>query len=76
MNLQYSINGFDYCTYLDIEEDNQKIFHYCFKDGKEIKMPYEFYNHSPYSYITPDEFVAYTQHLIVFLQSKVDGFAN
>jgi hypothetical protein len=41
---------------LDIEEDNQKIFHYCYKDGKEVKMPREFHNMSPYSYITPDEF--------------------
>jgi hypothetical protein len=55
-DLQYEINGFQYRTYLDIEEDNQKIFHYCYKDGKEIKMPREFQNHSPYSYITPDEF--------------------
>jgi hypothetical protein len=75
-DLQYTANGYEYRTYLDIEEDNQKIFHYCYKDGVEIKMPYEFYNHSPYSYMPKDKFVAFTQHLVVFLQSKVDGFTN
>lgn len=55
-DLQYEINGFQYRTYLDIEEDNQKIFHYCYKDGKEVTMPREFKNMGPYSYITPDEF--------------------
>jgi hypothetical protein len=32
-------------------------------------MPREFYNHSPYSLITYDEFVAFIQRVEVFVQS-------
>ena len=67
-DLRYNLNGYEYRTYLDIEEDNQKIFHYCYKDGKQVNMPREFYNMSPYAYITPDEFRSFVQSLEVFIQ--------
>jgi hypothetical protein len=67
-DLQYTIRGYQYRTYLDIEEDNQKIFHYCYRDGKQIDMPREFYNHSPYSYIEPAEFEKQLQTVEVFVQ--------
>lgn len=47
----YEYRGFVYQTYDDIEEDNIKTFHECWKDGKRIKMPREFDNHSPYSLV-------------------------
>jgi len=56
---QFSLNDYTYYTDLDIEEDNQKIFHYCFVGANRVEMPPEFTNHSPYSYITPDEFMCY-----------------
>ena len=57
--LKYVYNGFEYRIYDDIEEDNIKTFHYCYKDKKEVKMPYEFYNHSPYSLVPVEEFKRY-----------------
>ena len=58
-DLEYEFNGYQYRTYLEVEDDNQKLFHLCFLNGNEVKMEQEFYNHSPYSRITPDEFQCY-----------------
>jgi hypothetical protein len=55
-DLEFIINGYEYRTYLEVEDDNQKLFHLCFLNGKEVVMEKDFYNHSPYSKITPDEF--------------------
>ena len=59
----YTYKGFEYHTWDDVEEDNIKTFHECHKAGREIKMPREFYNHSPYSLVTLDEFVAFVQQI-------------
>ena len=56
---QFSVNEYTYYTDLDIEEDNQKIYHYCFMGAQRVDMSAAFDNHSPYSYITPDEFMCY-----------------
>jgi len=56
---QFSLNEYTYYTDLEAEEDNQKIYHYCFMGGNEVKLEKDFYNHSPYSKITPDEFMGY-----------------
>ena len=61
-------NGYRYGIWEDIEEDNIKAFHECYKDGRRIDMPQEFYNHSPYSTMTHSEFVKHVQTLEVFLQ--------
>ena len=53
---QFSVGEYEYRTDLDIEEDNMKIFHYCFKDNERIKMPHAFYNYTPYDYVSVDEF--------------------
>jgi hypothetical protein len=53
---QYAYMGYEYRTYDDVEDDNIKTFHLCFKDGLEVKLPYEFYNHSPYSLVEVDTF--------------------
>jgi hypothetical protein len=58
-DLEYEFNGYQYRTYLEVEDDNQKLFHLCFLNGNEVKMEQDFYNHSPYSRITPDEFQCY-----------------
>jgi hypothetical protein len=58
-DLEYNINGYQYRTYLEVEDDNQKLFHLCFLNGNEVKLEKDFYNHSPYSRITPDEFIGH-----------------
>ena len=58
-DLEYEFNGYQYRTYLEVEDDNQKLFHFCFMNGKYVQMEQDFYNHSPYSRITPDEFQCY-----------------
>lgn len=58
-DLQFKLNDYEYRTYLEVEEDNQKLFHLCFLNGKEVKLEQDFYNHSPYSKITPDDFMGY-----------------
>ena len=63
-DLEYNINGYQYRTYLEVEADNQKLFHLCFKDGQQVEMPYSFNNHSPYSKITRDEFGEYLMESI------------
>lgn len=59
----FTVDGYEYRTDLDVEEDNQKIFHYCFKDGLPVKMPYDFYNHTPYDYMSVDEFKQFLEAL-------------
>ena len=58
-DLEFEFNGYQYRTYLEVEDDNQKLFHHCFLNGVEVKLEQDFYNHSPYSRITPDEFQCY-----------------
>ena len=58
-DLEFNLNGYQYRTYLEVEDDNQKLFHLCYLNGLEVKMEKDFYNHSPYSRITPDEFMVY-----------------
>jgi uncharacterized protein YacL (UPF0231 family) len=65
----YSYKGFEYRTWDEVEEDNIKIFHECWKDGKQIKMPSEFYNASPYSLIKLDDFIEFINTVEVFIQS-------
>ena len=66
--LIFEQDGYQYRVYEDSEEDNCKFFHECHKDGKRVVMPQEFYNHSPYRYMTPDEFHGYCRDLRVFIQ--------
>jgi hypothetical protein len=55
-DLEFEFNGYQYRTYLEVEDDNQKLFHFCFLNGRQVDIPL---NHSPYSKITPDEFMCY-----------------
>lgn len=64
----YNYLGYEYRIYEDVEIDNIKIFHYCYKDGKEVSMPREFYNYTPYDTMSPAEFVKHIQTLEVFAQ--------
>jgi len=58
-DLQFKLNDYEYRTYLEVEDDNQKLFHLCFLNGQQVQMPYSFNNHSPYSKITREEFKKY-----------------
>jgi hypothetical protein len=53
-NRQYEYMGYEYRTYEDIEEDNIKTFHLCFKDGKRVILPREFESYSPYRWVPLD----------------------
>ena len=55
-DLEFEYRGYQYRTYRDVEEDNIKLWHLCYKDGKEVNMPREFSNHSPYSIVDPKVF--------------------
>ena len=44
----YEYMGYEYRTYDDVEEDNIKTFHECWKDGKRVQLAREFENYSPY----------------------------
>ena len=67
-DLILSYNGYEYRTWDDVEDDNIKTFHECYKDGVRIKMSSEFYNHTPYSLMSCDEFVRHVQSIEVFIQ--------
>ena len=58
--------GYEYSPYEEVEFDgeNMKIFHYCFKDGKEVKMVSDFYNESPYRFIDYSKFVQYIDSIV------------
>jgi hypothetical protein len=58
-DLEFIINGYEYRTYLEVEDDNQKLFHLCFLNGQQVQMPYSFNNHSPYSKVSKEEFRKY-----------------
>lgn len=60
--------GYQYRPWEDVEEDNIKIFHECYKDGKRITMPREFYNFSPYQRMDMAMFSHYVQQIEVFIQ--------
>jgi uncharacterized protein YacL (UPF0231 family) len=64
----YSYLGYEYSPWDDVEEDNIKTYHECYKNGVRVKMPSEFYNHSPYSFVEFEEFVKYVQTVEVFVQ--------
>ena len=68
MDTVYSYLGYEYRPWDDVEEDNIKTFHECYKDGQRVRMPREFYNHSPYSLMTFEEFVGHIQTVEVFIQ--------
>jgi len=68
MQSLYSYLGYEYRPYEDVEEDNIKIFHEVYKHGQRVSMPREFYNHSPYSLMTFEEFVQGIQTVEVFIQ--------
>ena len=66
--LQFEVNGYQYVVERDYEDDNIKNYHYCYKRGREIKMPVEFYNTSPYRILSRDEFAQYVRTVEVFIQ--------
>lgn len=68
MQSLYSYLGYEYRPWDDVEEDNIKTYHECYKNGIRVKMPSEFYNHSPYDIMSFAEFVGHVQTVEVFAQ--------
>ncbi len=68
MDKHFTYNGYEYCTWDDVEEDNIKTFHECYRAGQRIRMPVDFYNHSPYSLMSRNEFAKHVQTVEVFIQ--------
>lgn len=63
-DLEYTIEGYEYRTYLEVEDDNQKLFHFCFKDGEQVEMPLEFNNFTPYERVNPNRFRLFLTDLV------------
>ena len=68
MHKHFTVNEYEYWTDEDVEPDVRKLWHYCFKNGHQIKMRSEFYNHSPYSVMTREEFTKHIMTVEVFIQ--------
>ena len=68
MDTVYSYLGYEYRTWDDVEEDNIKTYHECYKAGQRVEMPEAFYCTSPYEYVSFDDFVKYVQTVEVFIQ--------
>ena len=68
MNSIYSYLGYEYRPWDDVEEDNIKTYHECYKYGQRVSMPEAFYCHSPYDTMTFEEFVQHIQTVEVFVQ--------
>ena len=47
-HIEYSYKGYEYRIWQDFEDDNVKMFHQCWRNGQEVNLGQEFYNHSPY----------------------------
>ena len=68
MHKHFTVNEYEYWTDEDVEPDVRKLWHYCFKDNKEVKMSSEFYNHSPYRFMSREDFTSHVMTLQVFIQ--------
>lgn len=64
----YNYLGYEYRPWDDVEEDNIKTYHECYKDGRRIKMTYDFYNHGPYNRMSMSTFQYHVQQIEVFVQ--------
>ena len=64
-DLQYEYMGYQYRTYEDIEPDNIKTFHTCYKDGKQVQLCREFENTSPYRTVKFEDFKQYVEEQIL-----------
>ena len=64
-NTEYEYRGYEYRVWEDIEEDNTKMFHECYKDGKRVELCREFENTSPYRYVKKEDFIRYVEQQIL-----------
>ena len=64
-DFEYEYRGYQYRVWQDIEEDNIKNFHECWKDGKEVKLCREFENTSPYRLVKKEDFIRYVEQQIL-----------
>ena len=64
-NFEYGYKGYQYRTWRDVEEDNIKIFHECYKDGTAVDLGREFVNTSPYRLVDRKDFIRYVDARIL-----------
>ena len=62
--LHFEYKGFEYRTWLDDDGDVIKMFHECYKDGKQVKMSNAFYNHSPYRLVPEEAFARFVDEVL------------
>jgi hypothetical protein len=58
-DFEYEYMGYQYRVYRDVEEDNIKNFHECWKDGRRVNLGREFENTSPYRWVKKEDFMRY-----------------
>jgi hypothetical protein len=68
MNSIYNYLGYEYRPWDDVEPDNIKTLHECYKNGQRVNMPEAFYCHSQYYTMTFEQFVGHVQTVEVFVQ--------
>ena len=59
MSQVLTYNGFEYRPFVICGYMVDKINHVCYFNGREVTMTPAFYDHTPYSFITADEFMCY-----------------
>lgn len=64
-DLEFEYKGYQYRTYRDVEEDNIKLWHLCYKDGREVSLNRKFHNTSPYRYVDRKDFERYVDEEIL-----------
>ena len=64
-DLRYEYRGYQYRTYDDVEDDNIKTWHLCYKDGKEVSLNRAFHNTSPYRLVSREDFERYIEEEIL-----------
>ena len=60
---QFEVDGYQYRTWIDDDDDVRKIWHECYFDGKEVAMPSSFNRYTPYSYMSKQEFAKFIDEL-------------
>ena len=53
--LEFSVNGYEYRIYRDVQDDCIKNYHFAFFDAEELDVP-ELREVSPYDVLTVEEF--------------------
>ncbi len=71
--LVFSVNGFEYRIYRDVQDDCVKNYHLVFFDGVEMDVP-AIRDTSPYDELTPEEFYCHIMDALYEAQSVGSEF--